>query len=217
MKIVESRWFYMLKQVAKFGRVHSNYIVTGRYGYQLFLSLDRLILQLERYFYSRSAQPQDSQLLPLKAIIKGAIFESLTTISETAYVIAEDYPEIANKLDLPIKLGDQEIIDLVATFIENSQEIKPILISYAIDEDFQQQLTEMVLLLHQAIEYSSSLTGNQAKYLHHINDCMQEALIILIKLDIIMENQFHDDLLIKIAWLHARKCHISSRKGLTNL
>ena len=212
MKDIELRRFEMFKEVRDFGTAQA--VPSGAYLNDLFNTLMKIITELGSHLHSQASQHNASQSSVVsKAAARSALYEELKAISNTARIIDRDIVGVKDKFQLPYKGKDQDILNSAYAFAEAIVSYEQEFIKREMAPDFLAQLNAHIAVLETALNTRSAATKGQVTATAAINDAIERGMDTVERLDVAINNKFHNDRLVMQQWNNAK--HIQRARSVT--
>ena len=148
-----------------------------------------------------------------KAVARAALREALERIRRTARAMAEEMPELAARFRLPRSVPDQELVGLAQAIATDALPLKDLFISFAMPDDFLEELTELIADFDEAFTGQQTGRGKRLAATAVIDDTLDDALSAVRQLNAIVRNTFADDPEPLSRWATARHVQREPRRN----
>ena len=205
----QARQYEMLVRVRDFGEAHKARFPESSVGGPALAAVGAAVTQLSEHAVSKMSARREGTTS--KAMARAALKERLEMIGRTARGIAAEVPGFADPFRLPKLPSDQTLLTAGRVFLHEAEPLKTPFIAHGVAPAFLEELRDLVERFEQAIRGRQAGKSSQTAARAGIEAALTAGLAALRKLDVIVKNQFHGDVVALAVWRRDRRLEQRSR------
>ena len=203
-----------LTRVRDFGATHSSSFAADSRAAHLFSSLSEAITELQRLSSTQASGLHSTRETTASlSLAREAVVDDLRAISLTARSLAHTIPGLENKFRRPRKVRDQELLATARAFAKDVAPLKSEFIAFELPADFLEDLGADIAAFEAALTERHTTQHSKSAATTSMESVLDRGVSIVQQLQAAVQNKFHNDDGLSMAWKRASGVERSHRPG----